>query len=357
MINKISTLLQNFVKGGEDPFILWVLLGLLVFFTFSTVILFFIAFYIRSHNLLIEKRREKQHKSWDPYILGVMDGSLTPEKAFQDIRANCSIPYLMYLEKYISVLRGKEKERLQTLGTLSMRRIKKLLNSPFRNMRLFGIHLLALFNQEEAYKSIRIARRDKDLILLAIIEMRMARDPAIKKRLLQYLFGLPFVSPIYISNIAADMGTGITPYLREMILKEDQKPFILIVAAETLKHMHDASCLDLTAYVLGKGGQMPAVLAAWLRYMEMFADETYLPFIKPFTAHAELMVRIAAIRAYIEATPRLSVFFIEHCFNDPSVQIAVNAAEKLHLRTELPYIEIDRIAAFRWGEIYREMVY
>jgi hypothetical protein len=357
MLQKFTDFIRAFIAEGEDPLILGTLVALLLFFSFSTIILFLVILSLRFRNRYIQAYRIRQQRRWDPLILSVMDGSMPPGRAHQEIRRNESIPYLMYLEKYIDVLKGKERDRLTALGSLSGNRISKLLRSGSRKKRLIGIHLMALFQREDNFPRVTIPQNDTELALLSIREMRFATATSVKKKLLERLLNFRYISPIYIGNILADMGGSISPLLRQVILQAKQHSFVQIIAIEALKRMHDASCLDLTPQILGQSGQSAPLLSAWLRYLEQLADQRYLELIQPYRQHPNEMVRIAAVRASIEISPDISPQNIERYFNDPSVQVAINAAEKLRTHPDLPYFDMKVIAGFRWGEIYREMVY
>ncbi|MDZ7797883.1 MAG: hypothetical protein U5N56_13005 [Candidatus Marinimicrobia bacterium] len=280
---------------------------------------------------------------------------MSPRKATEKIKKRNSLPFLLYLEKYIYLLRGKEKERLEVLGRLSSKKLQSLLHCPFRRRRILGIHLLVIFHARVEGK-ITLDMHDKDLSLLSIRELRTIPQMEIKEQVIWFLFTLPYLSPVYMSNIISDMGVEIIPLLQDIIKNKNDFPFMQIVAIDTLRRMHDSETLHLTNEILQKDTD-PGILRTWLKYIEDCGNQRYVREVRPFIYHPSIKVRLAAIRAYIELSDTLDSEEIIRFFNDVSVKVAINAAEKLRNVKNLPYIPIDEINEYRWGNIYLKMVY
>lgn len=355
MYEAFSTLISEFIHDGRGNIILLFLVFLTTFFLLTCCVLFLITIFLRIKNKAKEKINKKRMSHWDPYLLAVMDGSMSPGKAAEKIKKRNSLPFLLYLEQYIYLLRGKEKERLEDLGRLSSKKLQSLLHCPFRRRRILGMHLLVIFHARVEGK-ITLDAHDKDLSLLSIRELRTIPQMEIKKQIIQFLSTCPYLSPVYMSNILADMGVEIIPILKDIIKNRNDHPFMQIVAIDTLRRMHDAETLHLTDEILQKDTD-PGILRTWLKYIEDSGNRQYVRQVRPFIHHPSVKVRLAAIRAYIELSDALDSEEIIRFFNDVSVKVAINAAEKLRNVKNLPYIPIDKINEYRWGDIFLKMVY
>jgi len=344
------------MHGSSDQVILVILIIIIAFFFVITIALFFVTVYLRAKNSYIQYRDERRSKKWDPIILDVMDGNLSPKEAFERLKWRNSIAYLLRLELYIDMVKGEEKKRLLGLGKMSMGKLHHLLQSRNRRKELYGVHLLGLFDPKDQFKYLKFHSDDFIMTLTMIREMRTINEFRVKEHLIHMLFMFKYLSPVYFSNILVDMGTEITPILKMIIRERQDHPYEQIVAIETIKRMHYADCLPMTKEILTNNDN-PLVLTACLRYQAEMGDESYAAAAKALTIHPNTMVRKAAVDAYLTLANTLRSEDIVRFFNDPTVQVAVSAAKKLRMFDSVPYFEMEEIDKFKWADIYKRMVY
>jgi len=355
----LKTLLQfisEFLHGSNDQFILVILVLMIFLFSVITVILFIITVYLRISHTVKLARDHHRSKIWDPIILSVMDDSMGPKEAYKKLKWRNSIEYLLHLELYIDMLKGKEKERLISLGKLSLRRLHNLLQSRNRKKQLYGVHLIGIFHPSDQYKFLRYNSKDELLTLTMIREMRTIDNFRIKEKLIQMLFLFKYISPIYMSNILVEMGSDIIPILKMLILKRHEHPYEQIIAIETLRRMHYTECQELAGNLL-QNTDHPMVLTSFLRYLEDIGDEKLVSTVKPYLSHSHIQVRLAAVNTYISLCRDIEAKEIINFFNDSSVNIAVTAANRLKLAGMIPYIDLEQIEKFKWADIYKRMVF
>ncbi len=356
MFEAISTFISKFMQGSRDEVILIILILMISIFFLITVSLFIVTIYLRFSTLYKNKRNKWRSKKWDPVILEVMDGLISAEEGFNKLKWQNSIEYLLHLELYVDMLKGKEKERLLILGRLSHKKLHHLIQSRNRRKQLYGVHLLGLFHPKDQYRYLRFNPRDIELSLTMIREMRTIDNFRVKERLIKMLFIFKYISPVYISNILVEMGEDIVPILRMLILERQDHPYEQVVAIETIRRMHYSGCLDIFEKIL-RSNKHPMVLASSLKYMEEMGDNSKVNIVKPFLSHPHPQVRIAAVDAYVSLSSVISVADIHIFFNDTSVQVAVSAAKKLQMENSLPFISFEDIEQFKWADIYKRMVY
>ncbi len=344
------------MHGSSDEVILIILILMISVFFLITLLLFMVTVYLRISNSFKAARLRYRCKKWDPIILSVMDGSLAPVKAHEKLKWKNSTEYLLHLELYIDMVKSEEKERLLELGRLSSEKLHDLLISGNRKNRLYGVHLLGLFHPEDQYKYLRFDGKDFELTLTMIREMRTVNDFRLKERLVNLLFIFKYISPVYISNILVDMGEDIVPILRMLVMERKDHPYEQVIAIETIRRMHYTDCLDIAEKIL-KENSNPMVLTSYLRYMEEMGNERQAGMVRHFFKHPVSQVRMAAVNAYLAMSGELTPNDISSFFNDPAVQVAVSAAKKLNLMNNAPFIELDQIDKFKWGNIYKRMVY
>ena len=344
------------MHGSQDEAILIILIILTSCFSIITLILFIVAFYLRFANYVKLKKDNKRAKHWDSLILPVMDGSLKPKDAYEKLKWRNSISYLLHLELYIDMVKGKEKERLIKLGNLSLGKLYKLIVSKNRKKRLYGVHLLGLFDRTDQCDYIKFDKKDIVYTLTLIREMRTVNDFRLKERLIHMLFLFKYISPVYMSNILADMGEEMIPVLKMLATERTDHPYEQIVAIETIRRMHYSGCLDLSEKVL-RSTQHPMVLTSCLRYLEEMGGDDQLDMVKAFIRHPHTQVRLAAVEAYISLTSRLSKEDIIYFFNDPVVKIAVSAAKEIQMSNDIPFLDAEEIEKLKWADIYKRMVY
>ncbi len=344
------------MQGSRDEIILIILILMISIFFLITVSLFIVTIYLRFSTLYKNKRNKWRSKKWDPVILEVMDGLISAEEGFNNLKWRNSTEYLLHLELYVDMLKGKEKERLLALGRLSHKKLHHLIQNRNRRKQLYGVHLLGLFHPKDQYRYLRFNPRDIELSLTMIREMRTIDNFRVKERLIKMLFIFKYISPVYISNILVEMGEDIVPILRMLILERQDHPYEQVVAIETIRRMHYSGCLDIFEKIL-RSNKHPMVLASSLKYMEEMGDDSKVNIVKPFLSHPHPQVRIAAVNAYVSLSSVISVADISIFFNDTSVQVAVSAAKKLQMENLLPFISSEEIEQFKWTDIYKRMVY
>ena len=356
MLETLSKFIADFLHGGRDQLVLVVLSILIGVFFLISFLLFLVTIYLRISNSYKEIITRRRCKQWDPIILNVMDSSINATEGYHRLKRPNSIAYLLHLELYIDMLKGKEKERLLALGKLSLNKLHRLLQSKSRKRQLYGVHLLGLFHPEDQYKYLKFNPKDLEYTLTMIREMRTIDNFKVKNELIGMLFLFKYISPVYISNILVDMGEDIIPILKMMILERTNHPYEQTIAIETIRRMHYSGCLDLSSEVL-QSNDNPLVLTSCLRYLEEMGDENFTSVIKPFLTHPHMQVRMAAVEAYITLSANISIDEIKQIFNDSSIKVAVNAAKKLELMDSIPYLDINEIDEFKWADIYKRMVY
>jgi hypothetical protein len=332
-----------------------ILILLIVFFFIVTLSLFIYAIIQRIKNKVIAMQDIRFKKNWDKVILQVMNNDIHPFDAYKKLKKRNSIRYLFYLEEFIDLLKGKEKDRLLTLGRLSLKNVYRYLRSKDHEKIIYGIHLIGIFHPEEQYKFLMLKPGDMNMTLIAIREMHAVEDIGIIEQLIKLLFKLPNISYIYISNLLVEMGPGIIPFLHQVIETRFDFPNEQMIAIETIRRMHHMGALDLSGEVLTKATD-PGVLACWLRYLEDQRDDTQLNLIIPYMDHPHAQVRTAAIRAYLELCDDLSADNILKIFNDPDIMIPINAAEIMENSKMFPYLSTGSIENLKWKDIYKEIL-
>ncbi len=356
-MDRTSTFLVQLLEGQNHLYIILVLLVLLiVIFSIVTFGLFLITSYLRIKNVRQERWEKRQHSKWNRIFLGVMDNKLSPKEAFRRMPYRDSIDYLLYLEKYISMVKGVEKDRLSALGRMSLGRLHRLINSPRRKDRLYGIHLLSLFHPEEQMRYVRYNESDIESSLTMIRELTKVDKYEIKEQLLRILFQFRYVSPVYLSTIMAEMGSEIIPLLVMIIEYQTDDPFRQMVAIEALRRLHYSKGAELSKHLL-ENNMHPLVSISCLSFIEEMGDESHQHIVKLYMQHPDPSVRSAAAQAYIAIAPNLTEKDIAGFFDDKSVLVAVKAARKLRDKDLLPHISVKAVDYLKWGIVYKRMVF
>jgi len=350
-----SEKLFRLITFSDGMPLLSILISLIIFFFLITLGLFFFAVAQRIKNSLVSLQDRILSKNWDKINLYVMHDDMHPFDAYKKLRKRNSIRYLLYLEHYVDYLKGKEKERLLSLGRMCLKKIYRNLNSKNKAKVIHGIHVIGIFHPEEQYKFLRMNTNDMNMVLTAIREIHAVNDVAVKEELIKMLFKYPDISYIYISNILVEMGRDIIPFLRQVIKERFAAPSEQMIAIETIRRMHDNTCLDLSEKLL-RNTEDPGVLACWFRYLEAQKDETQLPLIKSFTEHPHAQVRTAAVRACLSLSPKLNAEDVIRIFNDKNIMVPINAAEIIEKTGNFPYLSTGSIENLRWKDIYKEIL-
>ncbi|MBN2780542.1 MAG: HEAT repeat domain-containing protein [Candidatus Marinimicrobia bacterium] len=356
MTDILNTFISRFMHDSNDKVVLTLLLAMILFFFTVTVILFFVTVYLRVYNNFKEGRDRALHAHWDPVILGVADESIHILDGFRHLRKKYSMTYLLYLEQYIDLLKGKERDRLITLGKLSLKNVYRDLRCRKQKKIMHALHMIGLFRPEEQMANYTFDPRNVEMSLITIREMRTIDNIRIKEQLVHMIFMFNYVSPMYIKNILVDMGEDIVPLLRQIIRERYDSPSQQIIALETINSLHLADLLELSGDVLNKS-RHPGVIAACLRFIENVGGASQKERVLPLLSDRNPAVRQAAVRAYISVTDKITRKEIAAFFNDEHVMIPVSAARKLQEVSALPYISLEEIDSFRWADIYKRMVY
>ena len=347
--------LSQFFSFNNGHGLLSILVLCILFFFLITLVLFFFAVFLRIKNKLITQQDIHFQKNWDSVFLEVMHDRIHPFDGYKKLKKKHSIRYLFYLEEYVDLLKGKEKERLLTLGRLSLKKVYRYLCSRDHGKIIYGIHLIGIFHPEEQYKFLMLNTNDINTTLTAIREMHAVDDISIKEQLVKILFKLPNISYIYISNLLVEMGNDIVPFLRQVIKNRFTAPNEQMIAIETVRRLHNMECLDLSEKVLTQA-QDPGVLSSWLRYLEDQKDMNQLELIRPFIEHPNPHVRTAAIRVYLGLSDTLSAEDILRIFNDSDIIVPINAVEVIARSMTFPYLSTGSIENLKWKDIYKEIL-
>jgi len=352
-VDTIFDKLFQFFSFNDGQGLLSILVLFIFFFFLLTLMLFFFAVLLRIKNRLIAQQDVHYQKNWDRVILEVMHDDIHPFDGYKKLKKKHSIRYLFYLEEYVDLLKGKEKERLLTMGRLSLKKVYRYLRSNNHGKIIYGIHLIGIFHPEEQYKFLMLNTNDMNMTLTAIREMHAVDDISIKEQLVKILFKLPNISYIYISNLLVEMGNEIVPFLRQVIENRFTAPNEQMIAIETIRRLHNMTCLDLSEKVLTQA-QDSGVLSSWLRYLEDQKDMNQYYMVLPFTEHPDPHVRNAAIRVYLVLSNKLSAEDILMIFNDSDIIVPINAVEIIARSKNFPYLSTGSIENLKWKDIYKE---
>ena len=262
----VKTIIDNIIRflsfsNGEG--LLSILILFIILFFLITLALFFYAVLVRIKNWVVAHQDKRFQKNWDSVILEVMHNKIHPFDGYKRLKRKYSIRYLFYLEEFVDLLKGKEKERLLTMGRLSLKKVYRYLRSKDNGKRIYGIHLIGIFHPEEQYKFLMLNTNDMNMTLTAIREMHAVHDIHIKEQLIRLLFKLPNISYIYISNLLVEMGSDIIPFLRQVIENRFNDPNEQMIAIETVRRMHNMSCLDLSEKVLTQSQRQNSCKPEW----------------------------------------------------------------------------------------------
>lgn len=357
IMDRISTFLLQLLGGQNHLYLVLILLVLLiVIFSVVTFFLFVFTSYLRVNNNRKERWEKRNRKQWDKIFLAVMDERMSPQDAYRQIKHRESISYLLCLEQYISIVKGVEKDRLVSLGRMSLGKLHRLIDSSKRKNRLYGIHLLSLFHPEEQMKYVKYDSDDIESSLTMIRELAKVDKYEIKEQLLRLLFQFRYVSPVYLSTIMAEMGSEIIPLLVMIVEYQTDDPFRQMVAIEALRRLHYSKGAELSKHLL-ENNMHPLVSITCLSFIEEMGDETYQNIVRLYMKHPDPSVRSAAAQAYIAIAPTLTEKDIAGFFDDPSVLVAVRAAKKLREKDLLPYISVKAVDYLKWGIVYKRMVF
>ncbi|MFA6617984.1 MAG: hypothetical protein WCT23_02825 [Candidatus Neomarinimicrobiota bacterium] len=336
--------------------VVYLVLFLILLFILITFSLIIVTSFLRIKNITKAYWQKKLYAHWDSVFLALIDEKISCKEAFDKIRRRDSIAYLMYLERYISMLKGREKVHLVALGRMSSEKLHRLVNSSQRRRRLYGIHFLSLFHPEEQISYLRYDKNDIEFSLTMIRELIKVDKYEIKEQLLRILFKFRYVSPVYLSIIMAEMGSEIIPLLVMVIEYERNDPFKQMVAMEALRRLHYSKGAELSKYLL-ENTMYPLVAISCLNFIEDMGDESHQHIVKLYMKHSNPLVRSAAAQAYIAITPNLSEKDIIAFFDDESVVVAVKAARKLKDKDLLPYVSVGKMDYLKWGIVYKRMVF
>ena len=347
--------LIGLIAFSNGDVLLSILVLMILFFFIITFFLFLFAVIMRIMNKLVTIQDKYLRKNWDMINLLVMHDDIHPFDAYKKLKKRNSLRYLFYLEEFVDLLKGKEKNRLLTLGRMCLKNVYRYLNSKSNAKIIYGIHLIGIFHPEEQYKFLTMNNSDMNMVLTAIREINAVNDIEVKEELIRMLFKYPDISYIYISNLLVEMGTDIIPFLRQVIKERYTAPSEQMIAIETVRRMHYMNCLDLSDELLRKT-EHPGVLACWLRYMEAQKDENQLSLIKNFIEHPHSQVRTAAVRAYLAMSSKLDAEDVVRIFNDNNIMVPINAAEIIEKTGNFPYLSTGSIENLRWKDIYKEIL-
>ncbi len=344
------------MSGSSDQIVLVILVLMITLFSLITFSLFLVTIYLRIYNTWKNFWEKRMQIKWGEVFLDLIDGKINAREAFQSLKWTYTISYLLFLEKYIDMIKGREQQQLIILGRLSSKKLYSLVRSKKLKNKLYGIHLTAIFHIEEQISNINFNMKDVETSLIAVREMAAIGDYESKEKLLKLLFSFSYVSPIYMSNIIAEMGNSVIPILELIIKHRTNNPFEQVVALESLKRLHHYEFFDLAKHILSIT-QHPSVVSSCLNYIERMGNEKYLDLLEPFYHYPSASVRTAAARAYIAISPLLNSEYLARFFDDESVQVAVSAANKLKDKKILPHIPVKTVDYLKWGIIYKRMVF
>lgn len=337
-------------------FLFFLVLLLVLFFILMVFSLIIATSFLRIKNIQKARWKKKLHQHWDSIFLALMEDEISLKEAVERIKYRNNISYLIYLERYMALLKGKEKDRLIALGRISLNKLHRLINSSQRRNRLYGIHFLSLFHPEEQMKYLLYDENDIEFSLIIIRELIKVDKYELKKELLRILFIFKYVSPIYLSTIIAEMGSEIIPLLVMVIEYEVDNPFKQMLALEALRRLHYSKGVELSKYLL-ENNMHSLVSISCLNFIEELGDESHQNIVKLYMKHDDSSVRSAAVQAYIAITPNLTEKDIITFFDDKSVHVAVKAANKLRDRDYLPYVSVKEADYLKWGIVYKRMVF
>ncbi len=293
----------------------------------------FLALGLRIRNDRRDQARTRLQESWEPAMLDVLGGSVSPDAMLAEINPKDGALFLSYLLDYARRLRGSESKVIHRLASPYLRTIvsrgrKKRQRSAEARGR--DVLFLAKLGFPKYARKVAEALDDESAVV-AMIAARSLFRPGQERYFPDVLERLPRFtdwSRSFLASLLAGGGSSATPLLREMLRDTSRTPLVRAVTADALRELNDLDAVPIAGELIEKESDRE-LLAACLRILRHLGGNEHLPGVRKMAASRDPVVRSMAVRALGAVGTPADVTLLHEKLDDPSFWVSLEAARGL----------------------------
>lgn len=316
-----------FVTLSHQDQILFILtLSILLLFIF-VVFLAFSTFYFRARNNRKSRKYYRLERVWEPLLLEILSDERAPESIKSHVHPDDVWQFLTYLSRYIARVDGEARQRLVEAGRPYVKRILDKLHSWKVEKRAEVISLLHRMDPDQYDTAFKNALNDNSFLVNMVAARALARKGHVDngEAILRHLDRLKIWSVNLLSSLIAQVGNGLSPALRALMIDRDEPDWKRTVAIEILHKLYDFKAGDY-AHVICTPEENREVVAAYLRLLRVIAEEKHIPYIKQVCERDDPVLLAHGIRILIHLEKEKYPACLSRAMDHPSIWVVINAA-------------------------------
>lgn len=297
--------------------------GVMVVFTAVLIGLTALLLAFRARHRRLERRREVLRKSWEPTILAVIRGDVSPGAFPEKVEEGDRRAAIRLLVRFAERMEGdapegrresepvepssegprmdaSELERLRRLAAPFIDVVLPDLADRFPEIRARAVHTLTLLGSAEHLPAVRAMLHDRSPLVAVTAARALSRlgDPELTAEILGCVDEWRSWNERYLGSILASSNPENLALLRSVLLDPEAPAWRVTVAAYALLLSEDIPAADTAAEVLRSGrfqGREP--VAALLRLLPRAGRREHEPVLCHYLESSDEAIRSQAVRA------------------------------------------------------------
>jgi hypothetical protein len=283
-------------------------------------------FYLRTKNARKSKKYFHLERIWNPVLLDIISEDRDPSAIRFYVKNKDIWQFLTTLSRYISRVDGEAKQRLIEAGKPYIKVVIRKLDSWKVEKRAEVISLMQRLDPERYDPAFRKALNDRSFLVNMVAARALARKDHQEngEAILRHLDRFKIWSVNLLSALIAQVGTVLSPSLRELMINKEKPAWQRVVAVETLHKLYDFKAGDYIAEICTPDEDRE-VVAAYLRLLRVIGDEKHIPCIRDMCKRNDPVIVANSIRVLTQLEHGKEFECLKKAMDHPSIWVVINA--------------------------------
>ncbi len=316
-----------FVTMSRQDQVLFLLTLSILLLLIFVIFLALSTFYLRSKNNRKSKKYYRLERIWEPILLEILSEEREPASIKPFVRQEDIWQFLTFLSRFIARVDGEARQRLIEAGKPYIKGVLGKLHSWKVEKRAELISLLQRMDPDHYDTAFRKGLVDRSFLVNMVAARALARKGHVEngEAILRHLNRFQIWSVNLLSSLIAQVGNGLGPALRELMINRGKPAWQRIVAIETLHKLYDFQAGEYIDRIC-TADENREVVAAYLRLLRVIGEEKHIPYIRLVCERNDPVLLAHGIRLLVHLEQEKYPPCLTKAMDHPSIWVVINAA-------------------------------
>lgn len=283
----------------HDPIILWMFA--------LTAVLVLVALFVgaltaslRYANVRKEVAWRRLESVWTPLMIRVLAGEIPPRDLLEAVHGDDRYLFIDFLTHYGTRFDDHERRLIEKLAAPHLSLLASRIDSPDVHIRIRAVLTIGLLGAH-THADVLLKALDAEAPLIVLAAARALcslQEETVVRSVLDGIHKADSWSVDYLARVVATAGASAARPCQEILGSSEHSPWLRVLAAETLRQIHNFESADLArALIVDRRDTPRNVLCACLRMIRDMGTERHLDAVRHLWGAEDDTVRLNAVAA------------------------------------------------------------